>query len=503
MITEYEGPIRDLKDRLAAISDIGGASSLLFWDQQTHMPEGGVAGRAEQMATLSRLSHEMLASDETGALLDSIEEPEPGTDGAAILRIARRDYERATKLPTRLVEELSRTRALAEPAWARARANSDWSAFAPHLEKILPLARESAEHLGYEDHPYDALFDLYEPGMKRARLREIFDELKSELVPMIRDVAGVLGGDRSVPLHGEFDESRQEEFGRSVISAFGYDWARGRQDRAVHPFCIGLGDPGDVRITTRFDPSWLSVALFATLHEAGHAMYEQGVDPTYSRTPLSGGTSMGVHESQSRLWENLVGRSKIFWSHYFPKLQSVFPGALGQVDLEAFYRGINDVAPSEIRVEADELTYNLHILLRFELEVALLEERLSIADLPHAWNAKMEEYVGVAPENDAKGVLQDVHWAAGLFGYFPTYTIGNVLSVQLFDEAAEQRPEIPEEIGRGEFGALRGWLRENVHRHGSKYDPEDLIERATGRPLETAPYLRYLKGKFGELYGLA
>ena len=500
MSTENEGPIRDLKDRLAIISDIGGASSLLFWDQQTHMPEGGVAGRAEQMATLSRLSHEMLASDETGELLGSIEKPEPGTDDAAVLRLARRDYERATKLPARLVEELSRTRALAEPAWAKARANSDWSAFAPHLEKLLPLARETAEHLGYEDHPYDALLDLYEPGARRVRLREIFDELKSELVPTIR---GVSGGDRSAPLHGEFDEARQEEFGRSIISAFGYDWSRGRQDRAVHPFCIGLGDPGDVRITTRFDPSWLSVALFATLHEAGHAMYEQGVDPAYSRTPLSGGTSMGVHESQSRLWENLVGRSRPFWSHYYPKLQSVFPDALGDVDLEAFYRGINDVAPSEIRVEADELTYNLHILLRFELEVAMLEDRLSVADLPDAWNAKMEEYLGVTPENDAKGVLQDVHWAAGLFGYFPTYTIGSVLSVQLFDEALKQRPEISEEIGRGEFGALRGWLRENVHRHGSKYDPEDLIERATGRPLQTAPYLRYLKVKFGELYGLA
>ncbi len=309
--------------------------------------------------------------------------------------------------------------------------------------------------------------------------------------------------DRSRPLYGEFDEAKQEEFGRRVISAFGYDWRRGRLDRVTHPFCISLGGPGDVRITTRFDPGWLSPALFAILHEAGHGMYEQGVDPAYSRSPLSGGASMGLHESQSLLWENLVGRSRAFWSFYYPQLQGVFPEALGEVDLETFYGAVNESKPSEIRVEADEVTYNLHILLRFELEVALLEGGLPVSELPAAWDAKMEEYLGVTPENHARGVLQDVHWAAGLVGYFPTYTIGSVLSAQFFEQATKAHPEIPEMIGRGEFGTLLGWLRENVYTHGRRYDPDELVERATGRPLETAPYLRYLKGKFGELYGLA
>jgi carboxypeptidase Taq len=464
------------------------------------MPEGGVEGRAEQLATLSRLAHEMLVSRETAELLAALEDPDPGSEAFAFVRLARREYERAAKLPNRLVEELARVTALAQPAWARARARSDWASFEPYLQKIVPLQRETVECLGYEDHLYDALLDLYEPGAKKARLQEIFGELKAELVPLIREISALSDGDRSRPLYGRFDEKKQEEFARQVVSDFGYDWKRGRLDRVVHPFCISLAGPGDVRITTRFDPGWLSPALFATLHEAGHAIYEQGIDTAYSRTPLSGGTSMGVHESQSRLWENLVGRSRKFWSFYYPRLREVFPQALGDTDLETFYCAINEVKPSEIRVEADELTYNLHILLRFELEISLLEDELAVSELPAVWNAKMEEYLGVTPEDEANGVLQDVHWAAGLFGYFPTYTIGNVLAAQFFEAALKAHPDIPEEMGDGEFGTLRRWLWENIHRHGSRYDPDELIERATGRPLETAPYLRYLKKKFGELY---
>ena len=444
----------------------------------------------------------MLVSEETGRLLGSVNEPEPGSEDFSLLRLARREYGRATKLPARLVEELARATALAEPAWRRARAVSDWGELAPHLEKILALQRETAESLGYEDHPYDALLDLYEPGARKARLEETFEELKEALVPMVREIFVAPDEDRSRPLFGRFEEAKQEEFGREVISAFGYDWSRGRQDRAVHPFCWTPSSPDDVRITTRFDPGWLSPALFSTLHEAGHALYEQGVDPSYSRTPLSGGASMGVHESQSRLWENVVGRSRAFWSHYYPRLQSTFPEALGETGLETFYRAINEVKPSEIRVEADELTYDLHILMRFELEVALVEGTLSVTDLPAAWNAKMEEHLGIVPESDAQGVLQDDHWAIGYFGHFPAYTVGNVLSAQFFDEAVEQCPEIAGEIESGEFKTLRRWLRENIHRHGCRYDPHELIERVTGRTLDPAPYLRYLQGKFGELYGL-
>jgi len=490
-----------LRDRLKTISDLSSAASLLHWDQETYMPQGGVPLRAEQLSTVSRMAHEMLVSTETGRLLDAAEPQDPGTEGYALLRRARRNYDRATKLPSRLVAELSRTRSLAQPVWARAREESDWEAFAPHLESILVLVRESAEHFGYEEHPYDALLDLYEPGTKTSLLREMFDGLKAELVPMIQKLPS--GEDRSRPLHRTFDEEEQEAFGRKIITAFGYDWTRGRQDRVVHPFCITIGGPEDVRITTRFEKAWLSPALFATMYEAGHALYEQGVDPAYSRTPLAGGTSMGVHESQSRLWENLVGRSRDFWGHYYPGLQESFPEALGHIDVENFYRAINEAKPSEIRVEADELTYNVHVLLRFELEIELLDGGLSVAGLPDAWNAKMEEYLDLTPESAAKGVLQDVHWSAGLFGYFPTYSIGNVLSVQLFEAALSRHPEITAQIGGGEFGTLLGWLQENVYRHGSRYDPEDLIERATGGPLDAEPYLRYLKTKFGELYGLA
>jgi carboxypeptidase Taq len=490
---------RALVDHLAPASDLTSASSVLSWDQQTYMPEGGIRARAEALATLSRLSHDILASGRTARLLDRAGEPEPGSDAEAVVRLAGRAHERATKLPTSLIAETSRASALAEPTWRKARLESDFGPLIPHLQKILDLQRETAERLGYEDHPYDALLDRYEPGAKKADLEGMFEDLKRGTAGLVRKVAAS-PDDRAGPLRGRFDEAKQEAFGRTVATALGYDWSRGRQDRAPHPFCINFGGPGDVRITTRFDPNRLSPALFATLHETGHALYEQGVDPDYSRTPLSGGASLGVHESQSRLWENLVGRSRPFWEHYYPRLLELFPEALNGTDPETFYRAINAARPSEIRVEADELTYNLHVVLRFELEVALIEGTLCVPDLPEAWNAKMEEHLDITPENDARGVLQDDHWAIGYFGYFPTYTVGNVLSAQLFEAALKAYPGIPAQMEQGEFGSLLGWLRANVHRPGKKHDPADLIETATGRPPETAPYLRYLRGKYDALY---
>jgi carboxypeptidase Taq len=495
------GDLGLLRDRLATIGDLRSAASVLAWDRQTYMPEGGVRGRAEQLATLSRVAHEMLVSPETGELLESAGGRELDSDDAALLRLARREHDRAVRLPARLVAETSRVTALAEQAWISARESSDWSLFAPHLERVLALKREEASYLDSE-HPYDAILDRYDPGASAMRLGIMFDELKAGIVPLVREVSARLDEDRAAPLRGSFDERSQEEFGREIISRFGYDWSRGRQDRAIHPFCINFGDPDDVRITTRFDPKRLSVGLFATCHEAGHALYEQGIYPAYSRTPLSGGVSMGVHESQSRLWENLVARSRPFWAYFGPELRTAFPGAFDGVDLETIYRAVNAVRPSEVRTEADELTYDLHVLLRFELELALFQDDLAVADLPEAWNAKMEEYLGIIPENDARGVLQDTHWAIGYFGYFPSYTAGNVLSVQLFEAAVDERPEILSEMETGEFGALLGWLRHNVHRHGKKYEPDDLIECATGRPPETGPYIRYLSTKFGELYDL-
>ena len=490
---------RALADHLAPAADLNSASSVLTWDQQTYMPEGGIPHRAEALATLSRISHDIVASDETARLLEEVGDPEPGSDAAAVVRLARRSHDRATKLPARLVAEASRAAALAEPAWRRARLESDFGSLVPHLKKIVDLQREKAERIGYEDHPYDALLDLYEPGAKKTALETMFDDLKRGTADLVGRISSP-DEDRAAPLRGRFDEVKQEVFGRTVATAFGYDWSRGRQDRAPHPFCINFGGPGDVRITTRFDPHWLSPALFATLHETGHALYEQGVDPDYSRTPLAGGASLGIHESQSRLWENLVGRSRPFWEHYYPRLRELFPDALNGTDPEAFYRAINAARPSEIRVEADELTYNLHVVLRFELEVALIEGSLKVEDLPAAWNAGMQDHLGIVPHDDAHGVLQDDHWAIGFFGYFPTYTLGNVISAQLFDAAVNARPEIPSRMAQGQFDPLLTWLRENVHRPGKKHDPSDLVERATGKPPETAPYLRYLSEKFGELY---
>jgi carboxypeptidase Taq len=515
-VTEAGGPLSALRRRLGTLSDIDSAVSLLQWDQQTQMPEAAGAGRAEQVATLSRIAHEHATDPELGRLLDAAAaevglnpqgtdpahpaDPGEATEDQALVRVALRDFRRATCLPASLVEELARATSLAEPAWAAARRASDWSRFAPHLERIVELTVRKAEAFGFDEHPLDPLIDHHEPGTTRARLAAVFEELRAALVPMVGAVAEVHDG-RDAPLHGCFDEAAQEAFGLSVIGRFGYDFSAGRQDRAAHPFCTSLG-PGDVRITTRFDRSFLSTALFSTLHEAGHGLYEQNISPAYARTPLAEGSSIGVHESQSRLWENLVGRSRPFWRRFYPDLQAAFPEALGGVDGEAFYRAINRAAPTPIRVEADELTYNLHVLLRFEIEADLLDGTLPVAQLPAAWNERTEAMLGIVPEDDARGVLQDVHWAFGAFGYFPTYTVGNVLAAQLYETAVAARPEIPDEMVRGEFGALREWLTEHVWRHGGRYDPDDLVIRATGRPLETGPYLAYLRGKFGELYDL-
>lgn len=490
-----------LKERFATISDIHAAAALLAWDQETYMPRESVPLRSEQLATLSRLSHEMLTSKETGDLLDSVDgDISPETEDGAMARIAKRDYDRATKLPSKLVADISRATSLAQPAWQKAREEADWRLFAPHLEKIIGLQRETAEHLGYEDHPYDALLDLYETGARKAKLEKMFEELKDGIVPLLREITSSGRDDRSRPLIGEFDEAKQEEFGKAVLRDIGYDWSRGRQDRVVHAFCTNIGGPEDVRITTNFSPTKVDHALFTSMHESGHAMYEQGVNSQYSRTPLSGGTSMGVHESQSRLWENLVGRSRGFWSHYYPKLRKTFPEALENTDLETFYRAINEVRPGFIRVYADELTYNLHVLLRFELELALFDGKLSVSDIPEVWNAKMTEYLGLTPSNDSEGALQDVHWSMGLFGYFPAYSMGNVLSVQFHEAAVQAHPGIPDEIKQGKFDTLRNWLTRNIYHHGSRFDPHEIIERATGRPLDTAPYLAYLENKFRELY---
>ncbi len=500
--------VETLKRRMAETKALKGATDVLGWDQQTYMPTGGGGARADQITALSKVIHQMATGRETENLLEAAERDskdlDPDSDDAAYLRVARRDFNRAAKMPEELVARMARITTLGYEAWHEARAASDYGKFAPWLEQILGLSREVAELRGYKESIYDALLDEYEPGMKASDVQSMFQAIKPDLVGLVKAVAalGPNAIDDSV-LKRDFDEGRQEAFGKTVVSALGFDWTRGRQDRAVHPFCTSF-TRGDVRITTRFEPNFLPAALFGSMHETGHALYEQGVGTRFDGNVLGGGTSLGVHESQSRLWENLVGRSKPFWQAFYPDLQQAFPEQLGSVAPADWYRAINKVEPSLIRVEADEVTYNLHILLRFEMEVALLEGKVSVGDAPALWNAKTEEYLGLTPPDDAQGILQDVHWSGGGIGYFPTYSVGNLLSVQLFEAANEALGgEVSAQIARKEFGPLHDWLQENIYQYGRKYDPRALVQRVTGRPLDPAPYLRYLQAKFGDVYGLS
>ena len=455
---------------------------------------------------MSKILHEMATGSETSRLLARAEQEasglDPDSDDAAYVRVARRDFDQSAKLPTALVQEIARTSTLAHEQWAQARAENDYARFAPWLEKNLDLTRQVAGHLGYDGgEMYDALLNQYEPGMKTAEVRAMFEAVKPTLVELVRAVSAQ-GQPEDTILTRAFPEDAQEKFGRQIVGALGFDWTRGRQDRAVHPFCTSF-TRGDVRITTRFDTHFVPTALFGSMHETGHALYEQGVAYRYDGNVLGGGASLGIHESQSRLWENLVGRSRPFWDCYYPALQATFPDALGGVTSDAWYKAINRVSPSLIRVEADEVTYNLHILLRFEMEVEMLEGRLSVADAPQAWAAKMEEYLGLTPPDDSHGILQDVHWSGGSIGYFPTYSVGNLLSVQLFDQAnINLGGAVSEQIARGEFAPLLGWLQENVYQWGRKYEPSALVHKVTGGPLDPAPYLRYLKTKFSDVYDL-
>ncbi len=478
--------------------------AVLGWDQQVNMPPGGAEARASALSTLARIEHDMLVSDETARLLEDADKEMAGadynSDEASLIRVTKQDYAEATCLPSELVGEMAEETALAHQVWAKARANNDFKSFAPSLEKIMDLMRREAEAFGYKEHPYDALLNLYERGMSASRVKQIFDAHKPDLVELIAAIKAQGDVVSDAPLHQAFDLEKQREFGLKVVTAYGYDLERGRQDVAVHPFCTHFGQ-GDVRITTRFYPDFLSPSLFGTMHESGHAMYEQGISPSLEGTSLSNGTTLGVHESQSRMWENFVGRSKSFWTWAYPQLQATFP-QLNGVDLDSFYKAINKVQPSYIRVEADEATYNLHIMLRFELEMALISGEVSVAELPQAWNDRFEAFFGITPPTDALGVLQDVHWSSGLFGYFPTYALGNLLAAQYFRKALADRPSIPDDIANGKFDTLLGWLRENIHQHGRKFTAEELTQRVTGESIDPKYYVAYLKGKFGEIYGV-
>jgi len=500
-----EAELAELKQRLQEIDDLRGAGSLLGWDQATYMPPGGAEARGRQLALLSRLGHERLADPAVGRLLDSLapwaEAQGADSDEAALMRVTRREYERATRVPSAFIERLSEHAAATYHVWERARPANDFAAVRPLLETTVELSRElAAFHPGYA-HPYDALIDLAEDGMTVAAVRALFAELRAGLVPLIEAIRARPEADDGC-LTGDFPESAQQAFGEKVIRAFGYDFTRGRQDKTAHPFMTKLGR-GDVRITTRYRAADLSDGLFSTLHEAGHAMYEQGIDDGLDGTPLFGGTTAGVHESQSRLWENLVGRSLPFWRHWYAPLKAAFPGVLDDVNVEAFYRAINKVVPSLIRTDADEVTYNLHVMLRFDLELALLEGSLAVADLPEAWRARVQSDLGASPSDDRDGALQDVHWYGGIVGgAFQSYTLGNIMSAQFFAAARRDLGDLDRQIGAGEFLPLRTWLTERIYRHGRKFTAPEIVQRATGEPMKIAPYLAYLNTKYGAIYGL-
>lgn len=499
-----EEKLNQLKTILNEVADLNAASALLGWDQQTYMPAGSAEGRGNQLATLGQIAHIKFTSDEVGHLLDDLEpqaaQLEPDSDTARLIKVTRREYDKNTKVPTEWVAEFARVTTVGQQVWQEARVDNNFARFQPYLEKIIDLRRQYAAIFAPYEHVYDPLLDDFEPGMKTAEVKEIFGKLRPQQVELIKAIGERPQVDDSF-LHQQFAEQKQWDFGVEVISKIGYDWQRGRQDRSAHPFTTNFGID-DVRITTKFLPNFVTSAIFSTVHETGHALYEQGIDHALERTPLAGGASLGMHESQSRLWENLVGRSYPFWQHFFPRLQEFFPEQLGNVSLEAFYKGINKVQPSLIRIEADEATYNLHIMLRLELEIALIEGSLQVKDLPQAWNARMQDYLGVTPSNDKNGVLQDIHWSGGMVGYFSTYALGNLISAQLWEKINQDILDLPDQIRKGEFSALLGWLRQNVHRHGAKYDSQELVTRITGSKIDPAPYMRYLTDKFSQVYGL-
>jgi carboxypeptidase Taq len=490
-----QAALAELRERVAEIHDLDRATSLLGWDQQVKMPPGGGGVRAEQLATLQRIAHEALTSDDVGRLLDSLAPHEDSldydSDEASLIRLVRRDWEKARRVPAELQGEMSKAASLAMPVWVKARQEKDFAQFLPALERNFELRRKYVECFDDYDEPYDVLLDDFEPGMKTAEVRSVFERLKEEQVPLV--AAARAEGER--PLRGRsYPLEGQQAFELAVIERFGYDPSEWRLDTAVHPFASSIGI-GDIRLTTRYFDDNLD-GLFGTMHECGHGLYENGVARELERTPLAHGASLGLHESQSRMWENLVGRSMPFWRHFYPALQRTFPDALGGVELDEWYRSVNWVEPSLIRVEADEATYNLHIILRFELEQELLAGTVDPKELPEIWNQRMRDYLGVDPPDDALGVLQDMHWAVGAIGYFSTYALGNVISGQLWEKVNAEVPDLPAQFEQGEFGALAGWLRENLWRHGRKYTPRELVERITGGGLDPEPYLRYLRGKY-------
>lgn len=495
-----------LKNLLFELSDLHKIQAVLSWDQRTMMPPLGAPARAEQLASLSRVIYQKSTSSELGKLLDALDPLEKSlpyeSDDASLIRVARRDYEKQRRVPADLRVEMTRSGSLASQAWVEARRQSNFAMFLPYLEKNVELKHRYIEcYAPYED-AYDVLLDDFEPGMKTAEVSAIFLNLKQELLPLVADIAN--RGD-AVPddcLHGIFPADRQRAFALSILERFGFSGDSWRLDPTVHPFASG-SSPTDIRITTKYVEDFINPCLFGSMHECGHGLYENGVSPSLYRTPLARGASLGMHESQSRMWENLVGRSRAFWVYFYPRLQTAFPEQFRDISQETFYRAINKMHPSLIRIEADEATYNMHIILRFELEREIFAGNLPLKDLPQAWNERMKTYLGIEVPDDSKGVLQDIHWSSGQFGYFPTYSLGNIIACQIWEKALAAMPDLPVQFARGEFQGLRGWLRANLHCHGRKFTPQETLEKVTGTGIRVDPYLAYLKDKARDIYGLS
>jgi carboxypeptidase Taq len=503
METKPSTTLERLNALMGEVADLRHAAAILEWDERVYMPSGGAAVRTLSVAAVRRLAHEKFTSSEVGDLLAALKTESGGLDPmsgtARLIAVTARDFDKATRVPSAFVAEHAKTTSEAQHAWQEARAKSEYGIFAPHLAKIIELKRRYVSFFPPAAHPYDTLLDDYEPGLKTTEVQALFDALRPHQRDLIRRVADrPQVSDRL--LHLNYDERNLWDFGVEVATAFGFDWRRGRQDNSAHPYTTDAG-ADDVRITTRFDRRQPFMTVFATLHEAGHALYIQGIDPRWSRTALAAGASLGIHESQSRLWENLVGRSRPFWEHFWPGLRARCPAQLGEATLDEFYRAVNRVQPSLIRVEADEATYNLHVMLRVEMEIAMLEGAAPVDALPDLWNQKMRDYLGITPPDAGVGILQDIHWSIGLMGYFATYTLGNVISAQLWERFLSVEPDRDALVRRGEFAPLLAWLRREIHQHGRRYDPQDLVERVTGSRIDPQAYLRYLESKVESVYG--
>jgi carboxypeptidase Taq len=504
--------IHELRQRLAEIADLSAAGGLLGWDQQTMMPERAAPQRAEQLGTVGKIVHERFTDAAIGRLLDAAEPlvadaTDAGHDGApavdaALVRVTRRDWEKARKVPAELAAELARAGALGHAAWVDARERSDYAAFLPALRRNVELKLRYIECFDGFDDPYDALLDDYEEGMTSAEVDALFAELRAALVPLIAAIGERADAVDDGCLHGDFPTERQRELVGGVLRQLGWAADGWRIDEAAHPFATSFGQ-GDVRLTTRYDRAYVGTGLYGAIHEFGHGLYESQVDAALARGPLAEGVSLAVHESQSRLWENVIARGRPFAGWLHGRLAAAFPERLAGVDADGFYRAVNRVQPSLIRVEADEATYGLHIILRFEIERAMIAGTVELADLPEAWNARMQEYLGVDVPDDAQGVLQDVHWAGGDIGYFATYALGNLIAAQLWERAQADLPGLDDALAAGDGSPLRDWLREHVHRWGRRLPPRELIARATGTPIRVEPFAAYLRAKLGPIYGLS